>query len=78
MRTPARADVPSGSVENSTANAIVQTRAKAISFPMLDIPGYVDAHMLPNATAFVIALKTIARVSADCSSPVCPARHAMM
>src|SRR5262249_29098664 len=35
---------------NSTAAAIVHRSASAIILPMLDMPGYLDAHMLPNAT----------------------------
>ena len=55
---------------NSTAATIVHSSDSAISLPMLDMPGYFDAHMLPNATAVVMALNTTARVSVDCSRPV--------
>jgi hypothetical protein len=61
-----------------TAAAIVHRSERNINFPMLDIPGYSDDHMLPKAIAFVMALNTTARVRVDCSSPVFPARHAMM
>src|SRR5437764_15460259 len=63
---------------NSTAAAIVHTRASAISLPMLDVPGWLDSHKLPNAVAVVSALKITARVRLDCSSAVFPRRHAMM
>ena len=43
---------------NRTAAASVQTSAKAISLPMLDMPGWSESHRLPNAVAVVNALKT--------------------
>src|SRR5262249_43692182 len=63
---------------NSTAAAMVHTSARAINLPMLDVPGWLDIHRLPNAVAVVMALYITARVRADCNSAVCPARHAMM
>src|SRR5215831_17078667 len=53
---------------NSTAAAIVQTSAKAISFPILDVAGSLDNHRLPNALAVAMALKMTARVKVDCTS----------
>jgi hypothetical protein len=41
---------------NKTAAAIVHSRASAISLPMLDVPGWLDIHKLPNAIAVVMAL----------------------
>ena len=57
---------------------MVHASASAIILPMLDMPGQLDTHMLPNATALVIALNTTARVSDDSNKPVWPARQAMM
>jgi hypothetical protein len=34
---------------------------------MLDVPGWLESHTLPNAVAVVAALKIT-----DCKSPVCP------
>ena len=45
---------------------------------MFGMPGLLDAHMLPEATAVVMALKITALVRLDCSKPVFPARHAMI
>ena len=45
---------------------------------MLDVPGWLDSHRLPNAVAVVSALKKIARVRLDCSRLVRPERHATM
>jgi len=59
-------------------SSIVQTSAGAISLPVLDMPGWLDAYMLPKATAVVMALKTTALVRLDCRKAVFPARHAMM
>ena len=50
---------------NSTAAANVQNNAKAISLPILNMLGYLDAAMLPNAMALVMALKITARVNVD-------------
>ena len=61
-----------------TAATIVQIKASAINFPMLEVPGLLESHRLPNAVAVVMALKTTARVKLDCSRPVFPARHAIM
>ena len=61
-----------------TAAASVQTSDRANSLPMLDSPGWLDNQRLPKAVAVVIALKITARVRLDWSSPVCPARQAMM
>ena len=63
---------------NRTAAASVQTRASAISLPMLDMPGCLESQRLPNAVAVVSALKNTARVRVDCSKLVRPARQAMM
>jgi hypothetical protein len=43
---------------------------------MLDVPGWLDNHRLPNAVAVVIALKKIARVKLVCRRLVLPERHA--
>jgi len=43
---------------------------------MLDVPGWLDSHRLPNAVAVVSALKKIARVRLDYSRFVLPERHA--
>ena len=40
----------------NTAAAMVHSKAKAINLPMLDVPGWLDIHRLPNAIAVVIAL----------------------
>ena len=42
---------------NKTAAANVQTSARAISFPMLDMPGCLESERLPNAVTVVSALK---------------------
>jgi hypothetical protein len=63
---------------NSTAAAIVQTSARAINLPMLEVAGSLDSHRLPNALAVAIALKITARVKVDCTSAVFPLRQAMM
>ena len=63
---------------NSTAAAIVQSSDSAMSFPMLDVPGSLDSHRLPNAVAWVMALKITARVRVDWTSAVFPLRHAIM
>ena len=57
---------------------MVLTSDSASSLPMLDVPGWLDSHRLPNAVAVVSALQITARVRLDCSRLVCPARHAMM
>jgi hypothetical protein len=44
---------------------------------MLDMPGWLDIHRLPNAVAVIMALKNTARVRLDCSRLVWPARHAI-
>ena len=36
---------------NKTAAAMVQSSASAISLPMLEVPGSLDSHRLPNAAA---------------------------
>src|SRR5262249_5952217 len=63
---------------NSTAAAIVVTSASAINLPMLEVPGWLDSHRLPNAVAVVSALNITARVKLDCRRLVWPARHAIM
>jgi hypothetical protein len=52
----------------------VQASDKAKSLPMVDVPGWLDSHRLPNAVAVVMALKMTARVRLDCRSPVWLAR----
>ena len=42
---------------NRTAAASVQTSARAINLPMLDMPGWSESQRLPNAVAVVSALK---------------------
>ena len=61
-----------------TAAANVQASDNANSLPILDMPGWLENQRLPKAVAVVIALKNTARVRLDWSSPVCPARQAMM
>src|ERR1700694_1747163 len=63
---------------NSTAAHIVLTSESANSLPMLEVPGWLESHRLPNALAVVSALQITALVRLDCSRFVCPARHAMM
>jgi len=63
---------------NNTAAAIVVTSASAINLPMLEVPGWLESHRLPNAVAVVNALKITARVRLDCRRSVWPTRHAMM
>src|SRR5689334_1902619 len=63
---------------NSNTAASVVTSDSASSLPMLDVPGWLDSHRLPNAVAVVSALKKIARVREDCSRLVLPERHATM
>src|ERR1700676_1623656 len=60
---------------NSTAASVV-TSDSANSLPMLEVPGWLDSHRLPNAVAVVMALKNIARVRLVCSRVVLPERHA--
>jgi len=45
---------------------------------MLDTPGSLDSHRLPNAVAVVMALKITARVNVDSKRLVLPLRQAMM
>ena len=42
---------------NSTAAASVDSSDSASSLPMLDVPGWLDSHRLPNAVAVVSALQ---------------------
>ena len=51
---------------NNTADVSVQARDSASSLPMLDIPGLLESHRLPNAVPVKRALKNTARVNADC------------
>ena len=51
---------------------MVHTSASAISLPMLEVPGWLESHRLPNAVAVVMAENTTARVRLDCSSAVFP------
>ena len=62
---------------NSKTAASVVTSDKASSLPMLDVPGWLDSHRLPNAVAVVRALKKIARVRLVCSRFVLPERQAV-
>src|SRR5271165_7609591 len=62
----------------STAAESVVASDRAISLPMLDVPGWCENHKLPKAVAVVQALKKTARVRLDCKNLVSPARHAMM
>ena len=39
---------------------------------MLEMPGSLESHRLPNAVAVAIALKITARVNVDCTSSVFP------
>ena len=57
---------------------MVLTSDSASSLPMLEVPGWLESHRLPNAVAVVSALQITARVRLDCNRLVCPARHAMM
>lgn len=61
-----------------TAAASVVRSERAISLPMLDVPGWWENHKLPKAIAVVQALKKIARVKLDCKKFVSPDRHATM
>src|SRR5260370_25013539 len=63
---------------NRTAAASVQTSARAISLPMLDMPGWSESQRLPNAVAVVPALQNTARLRRDCSRLVRPARQAVI
>jgi hypothetical protein len=42
---------------NSAADASVHASDNASNLPMLDRPGWLDSHKLPNAVAVVSALK---------------------
>jgi hypothetical protein len=59
-----------------TAAARVVSSDKAISLPMLDVPGWWESHRLPKAMAVVQALKKMARVRLDCSRFFSPERQA--
>src|SRR5262249_36921720 len=61
-----------------TAAASVVRSDRAISLPMLAVPGGCEKHRLPKAMAVVQALKRMARVRLDCRKFVSPERHAMM
>ena len=58
VRYPAAASrgLPISTGWNSTAAASVQTSDSASSLPMLDVPGWLENHRLPNAVAVVSAL----------------------
>jgi hypothetical protein len=45
---------------------------------MLEMPGSLESHRLPNAVAVVMALKMTARVNVDSKKLVLPLRQAMM
>ena len=45
---------------------------------MLEVPGWLDSHRLPNAVPVVIALKITARLRVDWTNAVRPRRQAMM
>jgi hypothetical protein len=55
---------------NSAADARVHSKDSARSFPMLDIPGWLESQRLPNAVAVINALKNTARVKLDCKKSV--------
>src|SRR5215475_244099 len=59
-----------------TAAARVVTSDRAMSLPMLDVPGWWESHRLPNAMPVVQALKKMARVRLDCRKFVPPERQA--
>ena len=61
---------------NSTAAERVVTSDRAISLPMLEVPGWWENHRLPKAVAVVQALKNTARVRLDCKKLCSPARQA--
>src|SRR5262245_59372731 len=61
-----------------TAAASVVSSDRAISLPMLEVPGWWESHKDPNAMAVVQALKKMARVRLDCRKFVSPPRHATM
>jgi uncharacterized protein (DUF2147 family) len=76
---PAAAPAPGPAGTGKTtgaANVVISDNAS--NLPMLDVPGWLDSHRLPNAVAVVSALKNTARVRLDCSRSVCPPRQAMM
>ena len=56
----------------------MQASDSASSLPMVEVPGWLESHRLPNAVAVVMALKMTARVRLDCRSPVWPFRQAVM
>ncbi len=60
---------------NSTAAASVVTSDSAKSSPMLDVPGWLENHRLPNATAVDMALNTTARVKGEASRLAFPSRQ---
>ena len=62
---------------NNTAAERVVTSDRAISLPMLEVPGWCENHRLPKAVAVVQALKKTDRVSHDCKKLFSPALNAM-
>jgi uncharacterized protein (DUF2147 family) len=76
--SPISRGLPISAGWNSSTAARVVTSESASSLPMLDVPGWLESHRLPNAVAVVSALKKIARVREDCSRFVLPDRHATM
>src|ERR1700681_4845426 len=60
----------------STAAASVVRSERLKSFPMLDVPGWLENHKLPKAVAVVMALDMTARVSGEARRLVSPLRQA--
>jgi len=54
----------------------VVIRERPKSFPMLDVPGWLENHKLPKAVAVVMALNRTARVSGEARRLVSPLRQA--
>ena len=63
--SPSLRGLPISTGWNSTAAASVQSSDSASNLPMLDVPGWLESHRLPNAVAVVSALKNTARVRLD-------------
>jgi hypothetical protein len=57
---------------SNTATASVHTSESASSLHMLDVPGWLESHTLPNAVAVVAALKITARGEARLQKPGLP------
>ena len=54
--SPSSRGLPISTGWNSTAAASVVSSESASSLPMLDVPGWLESHRLPNAVAVVSAL----------------------